>query len=562
MKIDTSAKYDIQDILSSISSQVIDNNNENQINGTFSELMATMLNNEKGVNAEANVAISGNQLPLSLSIYEDIFTKLPADLQEQLKDRIIDFTDSTDLKRFIADKKLEDVPKEFVSLDMGLAKNALGENEATSNSALTKKYLSTLEQQKSTLEQQKFIDANFQRKPKVVVKNLNESRPVLLGEELNNSSQISNMSESDKFDYYISKESDNYQQSTSHNDAVSSSPFYKIDMDDRSIRNHDTARESLNKNIFENANLGGIEKSKLNYSRPINFSDKSQSAHSIENENNQVLESIKLEYSEVSKSLASDNFEEEAPNHISKLDLDNIEKLARKYLNNKNDLKVETSASVVKDNEKLTLDEAKGSAASNQNFGQLFSSSEQSVNNVFDKFNGFAFKGENTIDLSRFIDNEITADSDSREPARNVFGKFAENISSTLGGIIQTNKPGHYKFTTSLYPENLGALEVNVEYSEEYGIKINLVGENLKAVQIMQENATALKNSINVADSLELNISLNDAKDENNSSQAFAGDQEFSDTGKSHQNDLIVESDEVTELGVNISSPYSIDRLV
>ena len=555
MKIDTSAKYDIQDILSSISSQVIDNNNENQINGTFSELMATMLNNEKGVNAEANVAISGNQLPLSLSIYEDIFTKLPADLQEQLKDRIIDFTDSTDLKRFIADKKLEDVPKEFVSLDMGLAKNALGENEATSNSALAKKYL-------STLEQQKFIDANFQRKPKVVVKNLNESRPVLLGEELNNSSQISNMSESDKFDYYISKESDNYQQSTSHNDAVSSSPFYKIDMDDRSIRNHDTARESLNKNIFENANLGGIEKSKLNYSRPINFSDKSQSAHSIENENNQVLESIKLEYSEVSKSLASDNFEEEAPNHISKLDLDNIEKLARKYLNNKNDLKVETSASVVKDNEKLTLDEAKGSAASNQNFGQLFSSSEQSVNNVFDKFNGFAFKGENTIDLSRFIDNEITADSDSREPARNVFGKFAENISSTLGGIIQTNKPGHYKFTTSLYPENLGALEVNIEYSEEYGIKINLVGENLKAVQIMQENATALKNSINVADSLELNISLNDAKDENNSSQAFAGDQEFSDTGKSHQNDLIVESDEVTELGVNISSPYSIDRLV
>ena len=555
MKIDTSAKYDIQDILSSISSQVIDNNNENQINGTFSELMATMLNNEKGVNAEANVAISGNQLPLSLSIYEDIFTKLPADLQEQLKDRIIDFTDSTDLKRFIADKKLEDVPKEFVSLDMGLAKNALGENEAISNSALAKKYL-------STLEQQKFIDANFQRKPKIVVRNLNESRPVLLGEELNNSSQISNMSESDKFDYYISKESDNYQQSTSHNDAVSSRPFYKIDMDDTSIRNHDTARESLNKNIFENANLGGIEKSKLNYSRPINFSDKSQSAHSIENENNQVLESIKLEYSEVSKSLASDNFEGEAPNHTSKLDLDNIEKLTRKNLNNKNNLKVETSASVVKENEKLTLDEVKGSAASNQNFGQLFSSSEQSVNNVFDKFNGFAFKGENTIDLSRFIDNEITADSDSREPARNVFGKFAENISSTLGGIIQTNKPGHYKFTTSLYPENLGALEVNIEYSEEYGIKINLVGENLKAVQIMQENAAALKNSINVADSLELNISLNDAKDENDSSQAFAGDQEFSDTGKNHQSDLIVESDEVTELGINISSPYSIDRLI
>ncbi|MEK9930345.1 MAG: flagellar hook-length control protein FliK, partial [Rhodospirillaceae bacterium] len=196
------------------------------------------------------------------------------------------------------------------------------------------------------------------------------------------------------------------------------------------------------------------------------------------------------------------------------------------------------------------------------NFGQLFSSSEQSVNNVFDKLNGFALKGENTIDLSRFIDNEITADSDSREPARNVFSKFAENISSTLGGIIQTNKPGHYKFTTSLYPENLGALEVNIEYSEEYGIKINLVGENLKAVQIMQENAAALKNSINVADSLELNISLNDAKDENDSSQAFAGDQEFSDTGKNHQNDLIVESDEVTELGVNISSPYSIDRLI
>lgn len=55
---------------------------------------------------------------------------------------------------------------------------------------------------------------------------------------------------------------------------------------------------------------------------------------------------------------------------------------------------------------------------------------------------------------------------------------------------------------------------------------------------------------------------MNDAKDENDSSQAFAGDQEFSDTGKNHQKDLIVESDEVTELGVNISSPYSIDRLI
>jgi len=55
---------------------------------------------------------------------------------------------------------------------------------------------------------------------------------------------------------------------------------------------------------------------------------------------------------------------------------------------------------------------------------------------------------------------------------------------------------------------------------------------------------------------------LNDAKDENDSSQASAGDQEFSDTGKNHQSDLIVESDEVTELGINISSPYSIDRLI
>ena len=127
---------------------------------------------------------------------------------------------------------------------------------------------------------------------------------------------------------------------------------------------------------------------------------------------------------------------------------------------------------------------------------------------------------------------------------------------------MQSGAQGTYKFTTNLHPENLGSLEVNIEYSEEHGIKINLISENVSTAEILKENASSLKNNISNLNSIELNISSNEGN-YGGESQKQLMDQAESDPLSNKEQDLML-MEEVDEANVRIDpiSPYNIDKLV
>jgi len=105
-------------------------------------------------------------------------------------------------------------------------------------------------------------------------------------------------------------------------------------------------------------------------------------------------------------------------------------------------------------------------------------------------------------------------------------------------------------------------LEVNIEYSEEYGIKINLISENVNTADILKENASSLKNNISNFNSIELNISSNEGN-YGGESQKQLMDQAESDPLSNKEQDLML-MEEVDEANVRIDpiSPYNIDKLV
>jgi hypothetical protein len=80
--------------------------------------------------------------------------------------------------------------------------------------------------------------------------------------------------------------------------------------------------------------------------------------------------------------------------------------------------------------------------------------------------------------------------------------------------LVQKKVDGRYKITMSLYPEDLGTIEMDVEYSTKQGIHIALVGENSRVSQIFQENLYLLKQSFQNNSGLELDITLGHRNDE------------------------------------------------
>jgi len=105
-------------------------------------------------------------------------------------------------------------------------------------------------------------------------------------------------------------------------------------------------------------------------------------------------------------------------------------------------------------------------------------------------------------------------------------------------------------------------LEVNIEYSEEHGIKINLISENVNTAEILKENASSLRNNISNLNSIELNISLNE-ENYGGESQKQLMDRAESDQLSNKEQDLMLK-EEVDEANVRIDpiSPYNIDKLV
>ena len=136
---------------------------------------------------------------------------------------------------------------------------------------------------------------------------------------------------------------------------------------------------------------------------------------------------------------------------------------------------------------------------------------------------------------------------------------FSSEIQETIYGQLSKSVGGVSKFTVALFPENMGKISVEISYSEAAGLKINMIGDNLEATKILEQNLSTLRESLQTDKLNELIVNLNNNKDSHGSNQKQAqsdgdnfGAKEDKDTGTSKlidpepdvlNNDLAIDSE-------------------
>ena len=99
---------------------------------------------------------------------------------------------------------------------------------------------------------------------------------------------------------------------------------------------------------------------------------------------------------------------------------------------------------------------------------------------------------------------------------------FSSEIQETIYGQLSKSVGGVSKFTVALFPENMGKISVEISYSEAAGLKINMIGDNLEATKILEQNLSTLRESLQTDKLNELIVNLNNNKDSHGSNQKQA----------------------------------------
>ena len=99
---------------------------------------------------------------------------------------------------------------------------------------------------------------------------------------------------------------------------------------------------------------------------------------------------------------------------------------------------------------------------------------------------------------------------------------FSSEIQETIYGQLSKSVGGVSKFTVALFPENMGKISVEISYSEAAGLKINMIGDNLEATKVLEQNLSTLRESLQTDKLNELIVNLNSNKDSHGSNQKQA----------------------------------------
>ena len=588
MKIDATNKYDVIDIVSNISSQVTDNKGNDANESLFSEILENTLKLKEAHGLPEKVATSGKSLPLSLTsddresvtFNQNILSAMAESSEEKTRvvpisppsadlSTIFDRVDSSTSSETNLDKTDEiKIRTDFVNEDhihFGEDSTAPGYPKLDLGQALT------------NLDNKEFKKDNLVNTPKIIIKSLNDKRPILLGYNFQDSSihtdnaDQTNLIESniDQSTNKIAIKNSNSNDSivdriTANTNSMSSNDKVlqgKIVSYDRFYQKYNHSSQDSNDN--SGAVNHGNEIQMSNRIAPQNVAHGNAGDHPLNSNaekyleiSNKISKSEKFTKSGLNANSRTHKINEEFTDEIEVIvENKNIENnITSKTSTN---VAMQASQRVVQEFEKNSFDvndahQAGTSSSSNEPLSNLHAS----------KYVDYLVHKDNVLDLTKFV-SEGTVSEEGRDLSpRNIFGKFVENISSSVTGLMQSSAQGTYKFTTNLHPENLGSLEVNIEYSEEHGIKINLISENVTTAEILKENASSLKNNISNLNSIELNISLNE-ENYGGESQKQLMDRAESDQLSNKEQDLMLK-EEVDEANVRIDpiSPYNIDKLV
>jgi len=588
MKIDATNKYDVIDIVSNISSQVTVNKGNDANESLFSVILENTLKLKDAHGSPEKVATSGKSLPLSLTsddkesvtFNQNILSALAESSEENTRvvtisppsadlSTILDRGDSSTSSQTNLDKNDEvKMRTDFVNEDHIL----FGKDSSAPRYPKL-----DLGQALANLDDKEFNKDNLVNTPKIIIKNLNDKRPILLGYNFQDSSvhtdnaDHTNLIESntDQSTNKIAIKNSNSNDSivdsiTANTNSMSSNDkvlLDKIVTYDRFYQKYNYSSQDHNDNSGAVNHGNEIQMSNRIASQNVareNIGDKplNSNAEKYLEISNEISKSEKLSKSDLNAISRTHNINEEFTDEIDVIVLNkNIENnITSKTSTN---VAIQASQRVFQEFEKNSLDVNDAHQAGTSN-----SSNEPLSNLHASKYVDYLVHKDNVLDLSKFVSEGSVSEEGRDLSPRNIFGKFVENISSSVTGLMQSGAQGIYKFTTNLHPENLGSLEVNIEYSEEHGIKINLISENVNTADILKENASSLKNTISNFNSIELNISSNDGN-YGGESQKQLMDQAESDPLSNKEQDLML-MEEVDEANVRIDpiSPYNIDKLV
>jgi hypothetical protein len=588
MKIDANDKYDVIDIVSNISSQVTDNKENIIKDSPFSVILENTLKYDDVQSLQEKVATSGKSLPLSLTTddresvtyNQNILSALAESSGENISAFSINPL-SMALLTILDRRDFSNVPQLTLGENDKIKMRAdlIGEdNVLNSGDNIASNYQKPdWRQALSDIENKEFNIDNSEKTPKIIIKSLNDKRTILLGNNFQVSSSRSEQKDNKEFFSSSINQSNNkiFINNLSKNNPMIGS----ITVNRETISSNDNFPEDVIKSYdrfyqkYNNISIGHNDDSNIENARNENSKSSRIATHNvgINIVGDKNINTNSEKYFEISNEISK-------PEFVAKKDIHDLNRMHIMKEIYANEMDATVANSNIENNKISTLltDPVEQAAQHDirelenntldindvHQTGKSNSANELLINPNNTKYVDYLIHKNYVLDLSKFIGDEPVSEEGIDLSARNIFGKFAENISTSVTGLAQSGAQGTYKFTTFLHPEHLGSLEVNIEYSEEHGIKINLVSENINTAEIIKENAAALKNSINIPSSIELNISSNEGN-YGEESQKQRTDQTESDQLTDKEQDLrLVEEADEANYRIDPTSPYKIDKLV
>lgn len=574
MKIDTQTKYDINDIVTSLNSQVIDIVEDKEPKESFFEILKNKNIIFETDELEKKVALSGNPLPPSwdsnisnspdtpaISIDEIEAFLNPNNLELIGTEKFPENTQTSDIHKQVSFNSALRFINQYISQDQAPSKV----DPAIKESILGSYNISNDLAIKSDSESQELNpDHKFQ---KITVRNLTENRKVILGEinqfsvsnnnakrfdpisELNFNEEIDNTNDFDSYksNYIEMKtpllESNDVKNQNSLNSRLFISEMGKDENQIKTISTFFSNLQGINLEESVTLNQGPeYDTEKAAFSQIMRAGAFGKNGINLKNNNQEVdqINGVVNDEDTISKSienidvLSEEKYSGAKPyleeNLNAKLgDRQNIEKAQIKAIDYLEKIDTKNTSSV----REVNIESVKN------NYNNLISNNIK--NDAHIGQTGFIETRYLEIDLSNHkIDGNIS-ESQNHQINRDIYEKLSSHLGLEVTNLVQKKVDGRYKITMSLYPEDLGTIEMDVEYSAKQGIHINLVGENGRVSQIFQENLHLLKQSFQNNSGLELDITLGHRSDESaneNGQKSRDNAAELSDT---QEPDMLVE---------------------
>ena len=130
------------------------------------------------------------------------------------------------------------------------------------------------------------------------------------------------------------------------------------------------------------------------------------------------------------------------------------------------------------------------------------------------------------------------------------------NFNTEMQSVIRQQLGGYQKgvskITVTLYPESFGKVSVEVSYSENSGLKINMTGDNPEAIKILEQNLSSLRDSLQSDKISELIVDLNTKSNASNQDS----------NSKSNENkksiDEVLNSNQLVDSKIDVSNDVAI----